>query len=302
LRLSTLGAKPGTPVAAWRWAQAVLVVGALLAGCGGGSGDAAAPAPEEPFVWIDDGGIQAFGAASTVEMGFDGTSSYLRRDGRMITQAGIFKPDLAYIGFSGTPVAGQTTQWVRYVMRGDGYFTTQAQHLPIILRFAQYPDPRVTHQAPTAVEGKMVFFGRDGLRAWDCATPDAVGIYYETRVSGRNEVPDLGAVKCAQDQPGLRDGVWYQVEISAGMHGIAYTVTDEQGLPVATGSTDDRDYPSNDWNRAFLEQVVGSAPEEPFPQRYASMDSNHEFAFLSAFTNSGSAWSLTFKGIASGWR
>ena len=96
-----------------RW-LAALAFGALLAGCGGGSGGSVAPTPDEPFVWTDDRGIQAFGAASTLEMGFHGTSSYLRRDGRMIAQAGIFKPDLAYIGSSGTPVAGQTTQWVRY--------------------------------------------------------------------------------------------------------------------------------------------------------------------------------------------
>ena len=86
-----------------RW-LAALAFGALLAGCGGGSGGSVAPTPDEPFVWTDDRGIQAFGAASTLEMGFHGTSSYLRRDGRMIAQGPVREavnhPDViaAYIG------------------------------------------------------------------------------------------------------------------------------------------------------------------------------------------------------------
>ena len=285
-------------------AASLAVMAALLAACGGGGGGGSTPAPQPaaPYAWTDANSIQAFGAATQVVMGFDGSASYLRQDSHTHTQAGSFKPDLSYIGDSGTPQVGQTTQWVRFALRGDRWFETQGAHLPIILRFAQYPDPQTAQQAPRSVEGQMVFFGRDGLGAWGCATPAAVGIYFETRIAGRTEVPDLGAVKCAQNDPGLRDGVWYRIEISAGPHEIAYTVADEAGRLIASGRTDDRDYPASDWNRAYLAEVVNAQPCSAWAARRAALDGNRSFAFLNAFGTASNPWTLSFADISSGWR
>ena len=285
-----------------RLASLAIGLAIVLSACGGGDDGASAPAPAAPYAWIDSGGIQAFGAAKTVEMGFDGATAYVRRDSYTHTHPGSARFDLSYIGDSGAPQLGQDTQWVRFAMRGERYFETQAEHLPIILRFAQYPDPRTAQQSPRSVGGKMVFFGRDGLRAWDCATPDAVGVYFETRVAARTEAPDISAVKCAQDNPGVLDGVWYRVEMSASAGRIAYSITDESGRTVSAAATDDRDYPASESNAAFLRDVVSDSPGAPWATRYAALNANQGFAFLSAFNNNRSPWSLRFSDVASGWR
>ncbi len=281
---------------------ASLIVASLvvLAGCGGG-GDSVPPAEDVPVAWFDASRIQAFGPARTVVLGFDGTSSYIRQDDHMHSRPGVFATSLTYVGDSGAPPAGQATQWLRFAMRGEGYFTTQGQHLPIFLNFAQYPDPRSAQRSPAGVEGRMVFLGGDGLGAWDCPSHSSINIYFETRVSGRVEAPDVGAVKCAHDAPGLRDGVWYRIEVSAGPRRIAYTVADETGRVLAEGATDDDDYPPLDWNQTFLQQLA--APGSDLPARLAALAHNREFAVLAAFTTRDAGpWSLTLADIASGWK
>jgi hypothetical protein len=284
----------GIPTSNWRRRAAAILAAAALAGCGGGGGDSPTPPPNEaPQSWLaGDGGIQAFGTARAVEMGFDGATSYVRQDGYTHARPGVFGATLAYIGASGAPAAGQATQWLRFAMRGDGYFATQAQHLPIGLNFAQYPDPRVAQSAPLGVEGRMIFFGRGG---WDCASASSISAYFETRISGRVEQPDVLGVKCAHDALGLRDGAWYQVEISAGPQGIAYSIADETGHVLSTGATADLDYPPSDWSQPLLDQMAD--PGSVFHAHYADMTRNREFGFVAASTTNGSAWSLTFTRI-----
>jgi hypothetical protein len=287
----------------WQRAAALLTIGAALAGCGGGGGDSdpeVSPPPQPPFAWFDQSRIQAFGSADTVELGFDGAASYVRQDGYVHTRPGVFATSLAYIGDSGAPTAGQTTQWLRFAMRGDGYFATQGQHLPIGLNFAQYPDPRVARSSPVGVESRIVFLGRDNVASWGCLNPSSVNAYFETRISGRIDQPDISAVQCAQDAPDLRDGIWYQVEISAGPQGIAYAIAGEDGRILFEVAMGDLDYPASDWNLPFLQQMAD--PGAPFPAYYAAMTQNREFSFLASFTTDRSPWSLTFAGIDSGWR
>ncbi|MDR2153802.1 MAG: hypothetical protein LBE78_02065 [Burkholderiaceae bacterium] len=280
----------------WRQAAALLAVGSALAGCGGGDSDdddsgSGGPPPGDPFhAWYGQNRIQASGPARTVEIGFDGASSYVRRDGYNHAHPGVRVTDLSYIGNSGAPAAGQTTQWLRFAVRGDGYFATQRGHLPIGLNFAQYPNS-------SGVEARIIFFSHGG---WDCPSQSSFSIYFETRISGRTEDADIAGVKCAHNAPGLRDGVWYQVEMSANRQGIAYAITGEDGRVVSTGSTDDLNYPLSDWNRPFLLQMGN--PDSAFRARYIALMQNREFAFVVATANNARPWSMTFTEIASGWR
>ena len=273
---------------------------AALAGCGGG-GDAAAPVPAPAAaVWLDADRLQLFGAAQRVELGFDGRDAFIAHDGARTALGPGGRADLAYIGDSGAPAAGQGTQWLAFELRGDGYFSRQGQHLPLVLRFAQYPDPRRSGSAPRGVEGKMVFLGRDGAGLWDCAAPQVVGVYFETRVSGRDVVPDVSGVKCADAQPGLQDGLLYRVRIEADAHQIRYHITDAAGAPVSAGATADTDYPPLAWNQSFL-QALGPAGAAPYGEHWRALQANTSFAFLAALTDSAQPWSLSFSAIASGW-
>ncbi|WP_415163006.1 hypothetical protein [Ottowia sp.] len=278
----------------------LMAAAVALAGCGEGGG-AAQPAQDAPAAWFDQAGIQAFGPARTVVLGFDGTSSYIRQDDRTHSRPGVFGPDLSYIRDSGAPAPGQAAQWLRFTLRGEAYFATQGQHLPIVLNFAQYPDPRSTRRSPAGVEGRMIFIGGDEPGAWDCPSRSSANIYFETRLSGRAEAPDVLAVKCARDAPGLRDGVAYRIEVSAGPRRIAYTIADEAGRVLAEGATDDGDYPPLSWNQPFLRQLT--AADSDFPARLAALAHNREFAVLAAFTTRNAGpWSLTLSDIASGWK
>ena len=276
-----------------------------LAGCGGG--DAAAPLPTPPApptsaatVWLDAERLQLFGAAERIELGFDGRDAFIARDGVRAALGPGGRADLAYIGDSGVPAAGQGTQWLAFALRGDGYFSHQGQHLPLALRFAQYPDPRASGSAPRGVEGKMVFIGRDGAGRWDCGPPPALGIYFETRVSGRGSAPDVAGVKCADARPGLQDGVTYLVRIEADSRQIRYRITDSTGAPVSAGASGDTDYPPSSVNQALL-QALGPAGAEPYAAHWRALQGNTGFALLAAMTDTAQPWALSFSAIASGW-
>jgi hypothetical protein len=274
----------------WRQAAALLAVGTALAGCGGGNdAESSNMPPEEPHAWFDQDRIVVSGLAHTVELGFDGSSSYVRHDSYAQTHPGVRVTDLAHIGNSGAPAAGQTTQWLRFAMRSDRYFTTQGGHLPIGLNVAQYPDS-------SGVEARFVFFGRGG---WDCPNSSSFNIYFETRILSHIE-DDLVAVRCAHNAPGLRDGVWYQIEMSANRQGIGYTIMDESGHVLSEGFTDDLDYPLLAWNLPFLQQM--SNPNSAFRTRYTALTQNQEFIFAVLTANNNNPWSMTFTEIASGWR
>ncbi len=271
------------------------VAALALAGCGGGATD-----PAERGTWVDAQRLQAFGPARTVALGFDGQDAYIQQDGaRVVTGAGG-RLDLAYIGDSGTPPAGQSTQWVSFGLRSVNYFAHQGQHLPLALRFAQYPDPRTSGTAPSGVEGKMIFVGR-GSGLWDCAYPQEMGVYFESRVSGRALMDDISAVKCAHDRVGLVDGVAYRVRLEADAKSVRYRITDSaSGTLVSSGETGDTDYPPLAWNEVFL-RLVGSGQASSYTVNWRALNDNTGFAFVAAMTNFATPWSLTFSDIATGW-
>ncbi len=271
----------------------------LLASCGGGGGGDDSLQINQT-AWVDPGRIQVFGSAETVEMGSDGFQAYVNADGYQRAQQSD-TASLSFIGHSGVRPSGAQTQWLRFDMVGRGYFADQGQHLPIVMRFAQYPDPRVTQTPPLSVEGKMIFLGRDEGGSWDCPTRMDVGIYFETRVAGQTARPDIGAVKCADAQPSLKDEVSYAVEIRASSNRIAYSISGPDGRIVSSSTTDDRDYPPLDWNAVFNAQVLNPSVDTFYRDRYLQLDSNQEFAFLAAFTQTKRAWSLKFSRIQSGW-
>lgn len=274
------------------------VLGAVtLASCGGGGG-AAGPDQSE---WIDPGRIQVFGSADAVEMGASEAVAYVSAGGQRRELAAA-TAGLSFIGDSGPPPPGAQIQWLRFELLSENYFASQGQHLPIVLRFAQYPDPRVTRTEPVAVEGKMVFLGRDDGGFWDCPTPSAIGVYFETRVSGDGVQPDLGAVKCAADAPGLHDGVRYIVELRAGAASIGYTIKTADGQVLSAATSGDLEYPPTPWNERFLSELLDPAAEPFYRDRYRRLDEHREFAFLAAFTNTTTPWSLRFSAIESGWQ
>lgn len=280
-----------------RWLGSGWMAALALAGCGGGG---SAPGPVEASAWVDAQRLQAFGAAHTVELGFDGQHAYIQRDGaRAVTGPGG-RPDLAYIGDSGAPAAGQATQWVSFDLRSVNYFAHQGQHLPLGLRFAQYPDPISSGTAPTGVEGKMIFLGRDG-GLWDCAHPQEVGVYFESRVSGRGAVDDISAVKCAHDRVGLVDGVSYHVRLEADAGRMRYRISDSaSGQLLSAGETGDTDYPPLAWSQPFM-RLVASGQPSPYLGHWRALNDNTGFAFVAAMTNTATPWSLTFSNVATGW-
>lgn len=271
----------------------------LLAACGGGDPHAPAAPPTAP--WQDARRLQAFGPARSVSLGFDGVSSHVVQDGFRHVPAQGFAADLAYIGDTGAAPHPQARQWLRLALRGDRYFETQGQHLPIALRFAQYPDPRTSASEPLGAEGLMIFLGRDTEGHWDCPSRSSINVYFETRVSGRTETPDVRAIKCAHDAPGLQDGTWYRIDISAGAEDIRYAITTLSGQVLAQGQTDALNYPELPYNSDFLDHAGAARSRFDFAARYAGIREHTEFALLAAFTTPGPAWSLEFRDIESGW-
>ncbi|MDO5290797.1 MAG: hypothetical protein Q4F13_14370 [Pseudomonadota bacterium] len=277
-----------------------------LAACGGGTddeGDAQDSGASGPLAtWTDAQRIQASGPATHVEMGDDGTSSYLLVGSTRLSDPGQAKSALAYIGTSGPQPAGQGTQWLSFEMRGHNYFATQGEHLPLALRFRQYSDPFTTGTPPQAVEGRMVFLGRDALRQWDCSRPDAVGVYFETRVSGRNTLADAVAAKCADDTLSLRDGQVYRVELRADAQRTAYRITAaDSGALVSQGSTGVLDFPPLAFNAAFLAELADPARNGPYASYLQQQEGHTAFALAATFLRPGQPWTLQFMNIASGW-
>lgn len=277
-----------------------------LAACGGGDtdeGDAPDDGAGGPLAsWMDAQRIQAAGPATHVEMGDDGASSYLLVQGTRLSDAGPAKPGLAYIGTSGPRAAGQGTQWLSFEMLGHNYFATQGEHLPLALRFRQFPDPFASGAPPQAVEGRMVFLGRDALRQWDCRRPDAVGVYFETRISGRQRLPDAVAAKCADDTLSLHDGQVYRVELRADAQRTAYRITAaDSGALLSQGSTGVLDFPPLPFNAAFLAEAANPAGNGPYAAYLQQQQESAAFALAATFLRPGQPWSLRFMNIASGW-